>query len=271
MNRNLRRILVAVCMVCGLFMTAYLARAAATRPVPSPTSPPISLEQFQALGTPQPLQATRPDGPSPRLTVAEKDHDFGVVLQGEKVRHVFVIKNEGTETAHIANVRSSCGCTATVLSDKVVPPGGTTEVAAEFSAGAARGSFHKSVRVLSDDPSSPLVLGVGGKVVPLFRVEPEITLFGRLEPGGTAKRQIRIVGATPEARFAGGPPRATNLDIEVGEARPVPGEPSTWVVELTARPKDARSNLTGLLLLPTGDNAAPYVNVRVAGDVEGAP
>lgn len=270
MNRNLRRVLVAVCMVCGLFMTAYLARAAATRSAPSPTAPPLSLEQFQMLGTPQ-APAPRPDGSGPRLTVQEKDHDFGVVLQGEKVRHVFVIRNEGTETAHIQNVRSSCGCTATVLSSKEVPPGGTTEVAAEFSAGAARGSFHKKVRVLSDDPSSPLVLGVAGKVVPLFRVEPEITLFGRLEPGQTAKRQIRIVGAKPEVRFAGGPPRATNLDIEVGEAKPVAGEPSTWTLDLTAQPKDARSNLTGLLLLPTGDNSAPYVNVRVAGEVEGAP
>lgn len=269
MNRTLRRTLVALCLLCGLFVTGYLGRAAAQRPAAAPPTGPVTLEQLQG-GLPSPSPALA-GGPGPRLVADEREHDFGMVMQGSKSRHVFAIRNVGDREARIEAVRSSCGCTATVLSQKVVPPGGRTEVQAEFSAGSARGRFHKTIRVLSDDPASPLVLGVAGKVLPKFRVEPELTLFGRVKPGTEVRRRVRIVAADPGVPFRGGPALGSNLALEAGPPRPVPGEPGVWSVELVARPRDASANLTGVLMLPTGDALSPYASVRVAGEVEGAP
>lgn len=43
----------------------------------------------------------------PRITVAEMQHDFGTVVQGTQVEHIFELKNAGTEQLIIERVQSS--------------------------------------------------------------------------------------------------------------------------------------------------------------------
>ncbi len=43
----------------------------------------------------------------PRMTFIEKDHDFGEIVTGEVVEHVFAFTNTGTDTLRIATVYSS--------------------------------------------------------------------------------------------------------------------------------------------------------------------
>ena len=198
------------------------------------------------------------------------EHAFGTVLQGERVTHVFTLRNEGDRPAHIEKVRSSCGCTATMLSTKLVPPGGSARVQTVFSAGGARGSFRKTVHVTSDDPGSPLILRIAGKVAPLYRVEPELTLFGRVAPGGTERRTVRVVPARPDLPLTPGPVRVRDLAVEVLAVRPLSDPPGAWALDLVARPRTAGDTLTGAVWLPTGNAGAPIAVLRVVGDVEGA-
>lgn len=41
----------------------------------------------------------------PKLELARTDHNFGEVKQGEQVSHTFIIKNTGTATLEIKDVR----------------------------------------------------------------------------------------------------------------------------------------------------------------------
>src|SRR5205807_9771104 len=45
-----------------------------------------------------------------RKMFSESSHDFGTVARGAKVEHRFQFNNPYQETAHVAGVRSSCGC-----------------------------------------------------------------------------------------------------------------------------------------------------------------
>lgn len=267
MNPTLRQVLRAVVVVCGVFMTAWLATAAAQ--APPPPAPRLSMELLESHLQPPPSPAD-PTGPGPRLVATSKAHDFGEVLQGSKAEHVFEFRNQGDREAHIQEVTSSCGCTATVLSTKVVPPGGTARVRAVYSAGGARGRFEKTLRVVSDDPSSPLVLRVAGRVSPLIRVEPELVFFGRVAPGATRRQSVRLAAARPDVVFQPALPKRTTLAVDAEGLRPVPGHPGSWELDLVARPEQPGDVLSGTVLVPTGNGESPYAVLNVAGDVEGA-
>ena len=43
----------------------------------------------------------------PRMTFTAKDHDFGEIITGEIVEHVYIFTNTGTDTLRIATVYSS--------------------------------------------------------------------------------------------------------------------------------------------------------------------
>ena len=56
----------------------------------------------------------------PSLVVTPESHDFGTVIRGVTVSHVYQIENRGTEPIEILLVKTSCGCSASVLRETLV-------------------------------------------------------------------------------------------------------------------------------------------------------
>ncbi len=92
---------------------------------------------------------------APDLQVATPTFDFGEIYQGEKVPHVFEFSNQGDEPLLIDRVRSSCGCTAVLVSQKNIPPGGKGELKATFDSSRFRGAISKTIYLYSNDPVRP--------------------------------------------------------------------------------------------------------------------
>lgn len=110
---------------------------------------------------------------SPTLTVQQPSHDFGNVLEGERLEHVFVLENTGAGRLFIEEVRSTCGCTAAVVAEKEVPPGGTTRIEVKFDTRGRRGKNQKTITVTSNDPQSPsLRLDITAQVESLLALSP---------------------------------------------------------------------------------------------------
>ncbi|MGR3220268.1 MAG: DUF1573 domain-containing protein, partial [Candidatus Anammoxibacter sp.] len=57
----------------------------------------------------------------PNISVKEPEYNFGKVYRGIKVEHVFRFKNEGPGELKIEKARTSCGCTAAIISSKNIP------------------------------------------------------------------------------------------------------------------------------------------------------
>jgi Protein of unknown function (DUF1573) len=102
----------------------------------------------------------------PRLTCQEKEYDFGNVVQGEKVKHNYVITNTGDDTLKISNVRASCGCTAALPDKNELLPGESTNIKVEFNSLGRSGHQVKHITIRSNDTDNPeILLDLYGDVV----------------------------------------------------------------------------------------------------------
>ena len=73
-----------------------------------------------------------PSGPLTTLQFEEDVYDFGTVMEGEKVTHVYKFKNTGNEPLVISNAKGSCGCTVPEWPKAPIPVGETGEIKVVF-------------------------------------------------------------------------------------------------------------------------------------------
>jgi hypothetical protein len=94
-------------------------------------------------------------GGVPTIHFPETQHDFGKVSEGEKVNYTFRFVNKGTSELIIKDVKSSCGCTAALLSSSNIKPEQEGTIKVEFDTKNRSGKNSKTVTVKSNDPKEP--------------------------------------------------------------------------------------------------------------------
>lgn len=102
--------------------------------------------QLYAQNTPQNEEAAE----GPQITFATSSHDFGDIVQGDKVNYVFKFENTGTEPLILSNVLTTCGCTATSWPREPLAPGEEGEIAVSFNSAGKMGKQNKVVTVVSN-------------------------------------------------------------------------------------------------------------------------
>ncbi|HMN48800.1 MAG TPA: DUF1573 domain-containing protein [Ignavibacteriaceae bacterium] len=85
----------------------------------------------------------------------EVQHDFGKVKEGEVLKYNFKFENKGTQPLLIKDVKTSCGCTAAVVSEKNLSPGKSGAIKVEFDTKNRQGKVSKTVTVVSNDNNEP--------------------------------------------------------------------------------------------------------------------
>jgi hypothetical protein len=93
----------------------------------------------------------------PKISFQKTEHDFGDIVQGEKVSHKFMVTNTGGDLLVIANVRASCGCTAALPDKRELSPGESTNIKVEFNSTGRLARQVKTVTVSSNDKENPEV------------------------------------------------------------------------------------------------------------------
>src|SRR3989337_265809 len=102
---------------------------------------------FATLGFAQ--QSAPQNGPV--ITVEKKTHDFGDIVQGDKVEETFKFTNTGTEPLIITNVQVTCGCTTPKGWPRdPIMPGGKGELTIAFNSAGKMGKQNKVVTVVSN-------------------------------------------------------------------------------------------------------------------------
>ncbi|MEA1996796.1 MAG: DUF1573 domain-containing protein [Gemmatimonadota bacterium] len=120
-------------------------------------------------------------------------HDFGGIYRGENAEHLFIIRNQGEDTLHINKVRSTCGCTVALLTEKDVAPGEAAELKTTFISGRYKGKIRKNVFVYSDDPRTPITkLSIQVEVLVDLEVSPTQIYFSGLKAGDRLERNITL-------------------------------------------------------------------------------
>jgi uncharacterized cupredoxin-like copper-binding protein len=89
------------------------------------------------------------------IFLPETQHDFGKVPEGKKVEYTFKFENKGTESLVIKDVKTSCGCTAAVVSNNTIKPGESGSIKVDFDTKNRQGRNSKSITVVSNDTKEP--------------------------------------------------------------------------------------------------------------------
>lgn len=91
----------------------------------------------------------------PEMQAEVTEINWGKIYSGEKKEHTFILRNKGDSPLIITEVRSSCGCTAAMISDKKILPYKQAELRIRFNSKYFLGPIVKRVLVTSNDPRQP--------------------------------------------------------------------------------------------------------------------
>jgi hypothetical protein len=105
-------------------------------------------------------------GNIPKLFFPETQHDFGQVKEGDKVDYTFKFMNNGSSNLIIKDVKTSCGCTAALLSEDNLNPGQEGTIKVELNTANRSGKMSRTVTIQSNDPNEPAkVLTISADIV----------------------------------------------------------------------------------------------------------
>jgi hypothetical protein len=181
--------------------------------------------------------AASAQGQKPRAAFKATAHDFGKVKQGDVVSHEFTFRNEGGAPLVVERIETTCGCTAALVSEKTIAPGGAGRIKTTFDTRGYSGRMTRYLYLVSNDAREPRrELSVSADIevppsaridVDRFNVDMGLVLEGeepaaRIVVKSTGERELKIEMAHEVVRFfSGGRPLASAVSLPVGESREI--------------------------------------------------
>jgi hypothetical protein len=136
----------------------------------------------------------------PHIYVPQENVEFQPVIDGEEVRHDFVVLNKGASPLDLIQVKPDCGCT-TVSFPRQIPPGGEGKIVIKLDTKGYSGEhITKTIAVRTNDKQKPeFNLVISGEVKPFADITPaEAKLTGNV---GQKIKQTVTIAPTSENRF----------------------------------------------------------------------
>jgi hypothetical protein len=207
-----------------------------------------------------------------RKMFPETSHDFGTVARGSNAVYRFKFNNPFVESAHIMDVRSSCGCTSVEATKKDLKTWEVGEVVAKLNTNSFLGVHAATITVEFDKPYyAQIQLQVTGNILSDVVLQPGQVELGTIDAGQGAERKIMLtrVNASSNWTISDVQSANTNFEVEVNEAKRIPG---TVVYELVVRlkPTSPPGYIDDQLFLVTNDPESPKIPVDVVGRVVAA-
>ena len=195
-------------------------------------------------------------------------HDFGTLARGSKAVYRFQVKNGYEEDAHIAAVRSSCGCTTPQIVKSDLKTFEVGEIVAEFNTSSFMGQKHATVTVTFDKPFyAEVQLQISGFIRSDVTVTPGDIKLGSVDQGQGAEKTISVVHTgRNDWRIVDVKTADPHFEVEMSEPARVGGRVSYDLkVRLT---RDAPAGyIHDQLILVTDDRNAPELFVEIDGRV----
>ena len=101
----------------------------------------------------------------PVITFEKTIHDFGKVMQGEKLSYSFKFTNTGKSNLIIEGTSASCGCTTSTPPQAPIRPGETGEIKVTFNSTTKKGPVTNSVVVSANTYPVHTVIKVTANVI----------------------------------------------------------------------------------------------------------
>jgi len=136
----------------------------------------------------------------PQIKIENTILNFGdVSFKETPIRETVVVKNVGTDTLQILNVRPDCGCTVAPIEKNILPPGDSTKIQIEFDIRNFTGLVTKNINIFSNDPQRPNIsINMRCNVIRPFVVVPQYLSFDRVFVGEPSTTEMQIVNNSSE-------------------------------------------------------------------------
>ncbi|MBW2472986.1 MAG: DUF1573 domain-containing protein [Deltaproteobacteria bacterium] len=198
---------------------------------------------------------------APDMAFTSTQFDFGKVFQGDKVLHTFEFVNAGQDPLLIDRVRSSCGCTAVLVSEKNLAPGAKGQVQANFDSARFRGTVSKTIYLYSNDPVKPVMqLKIKGEVIEIVAVEPEQVNFGTVAGDQTLVSKV-VFRNQGENQLTLGKPSTTAIELQAEMSETILAKGEEITLELMLSPKPGTTRFSGYVLVPV--DGVPKNQLRI--------
>lgn len=197
-----------------------------------------------------------------------RTHDFGHVARGAKAEFAFELQNLYEEEVHIADVRTSCGCTTPTVTKNNLKTWEKGTIVATLNTRSFVGQRTSTLTVVIDKPFyAEVALNITGTIHSDVDFQPGAVGLGQVEQGAGAEQEVLVTyrGRGPwqisDVRSA-----CNHLEVELSEPLKQPGQIAyKMVVRLKADTPPGPINEQ--LTVVTSDKSMPTISLPVEGRV----
>lgn len=112
-----------------------------------------------------PTIAQPPVGISTNIEFEKSTIDFGEIVTGDKVEHVFKFTNTGDNPLVISNAKGSCGCTVPQWPKEPIGIGEKAEILVVFNSKGKSGKQSKTVTITANTNPPQTIIKLEGNVL----------------------------------------------------------------------------------------------------------
>jgi hypothetical protein len=98
------------------------------------------------------------------FTFETDNHEFGEIIQGERVTYAFKFKNTGDVPLVISSASASCGCTVPEYTKTPVEPGDEGFINVTFDSSGKSGMVSKTITLIANTVPSTKVLTISADI-----------------------------------------------------------------------------------------------------------
>ncbi|VAX21860.1 hypothetical protein MNBD_IGNAVI01-3143 [hydrothermal vent metagenome] len=95
---------------------------------------------------------------APIISLSKLYNNFGTVKEGSVLELDVIVRNTGKSDLKIEKVHASCGCTAALMSEKIIKPGENGNLHIELDTSNMKGKKTRTVLIRSNDPVNPRLI-----------------------------------------------------------------------------------------------------------------
>ena len=116
------------------------------------------------VNNPISASGTKNTGGLPQIAFETTKHDFGIMVQGERLTYTFKFTNTGGSDLIISDASSTCGCTIPDWSKAPVKPGDQGKIEVQFNSAGKSGSVSKTIKVLTNAQPNTVEIEITAEV-----------------------------------------------------------------------------------------------------------
>lgn len=199
----------------------------------------------------------------PKLKVLpEQTFDIGDYFKGQKAEHTLTVKNVGNDTLKITEVKTQCGCTATMMSDKVLAPSQEGKLSITFDTHAYMGKVTKQVYLTSNDPAAPrTTIQFTANVMEVLTVSPQMIVFDSAVAGHSMTKTVTLTNPSQKTaiKILSVDANSENMKATLMKMQLMPGEQTQLQAELNA---DKGGSYNGAIVLKTDNPMSPTISIQ---------